>query len=61
MELYILSKALDFKSSVLFFEEWDRVEDYEAYLTWRETGVMERLGSVFVSAPAILYFDEVEI
>jgi len=43
---------------VLFFEEWMSVEDYEAYLSWRgETGVMDRLGSVFVSAPAILYFD----
>ena len=47
---------------VLFFEEWDRVEDYEAYLLWRgETGVMDRLGSVFETSPMILYFDEVEI
>ena len=46
------------RSSVLFFEEWESVEDYEAYLAWRgETGVMDRLGSVFVSAPNISYFD----
>lgn len=49
-------------SSVLFFEEWDRVEDYEAYLAWRsQTGVMDRLGSVLDSAPIISYFDREEI
>ena len=47
---------------VLFFEEWESVEVYEAYLAWRgETGVMDRLGSVFVSAPTIRYFDRENI
>ncbi len=49
-------------NSVLFFEEWESVEAYEAYLAWRvETGVMDRLGSVFVSAPDISYFDREDV
>ena len=51
--------TLPHHNRVLFFEEWDSVEAYEAYLTWRgETGVMDRLGSVFEFAPMILYFDK---
>ena len=49
-------------NSVLFFEEWESVEVYEAYLAWRgETGVMDRLGSVFTSAPIIRYFDSEDV
>jgi quinol monooxygenase YgiN len=49
-------------NTVLFFEEWESVEVYEAYLAWRgETGVMDRLGSVFTSAPTIRYFDREDV
>jgi len=58
--IYISINLQRESNRVLFFEEWDSVEDYEAYLAWRgETGVMDRLGSVFESAPVILYFDRV--
>ncbi len=46
------------KNNVLFFEEWDSVEDYESYLHWRtETGVMETLRAIFSSPPSIRYFN----
>jgi quinol monooxygenase YgiN len=49
-------------NTVLFFEEWESVEVYEAYLAWRgETGVMDRLSSVFTSAPTIRYFDREDV
>jgi len=47
---------------VLFYEEWENVENYEAYLAWRgKTGVMDRLGEVFESSPTIRYYDTKEI
>jgi quinol monooxygenase YgiN len=53
--------SINFKresNQVLFFEEWESVKNYEAYLAWRgEMGVMDRLGSLFASAPVISYFD----
>ncbi len=45
------------KDHVLFFEEWESVEDYESYLKWRtETGVMKVLGATFSVPPLIRYF-----
>jgi quinol monooxygenase YgiN len=42
---------------VLFYQKWESIEDYEAYLRWRtETGVMNTLGATLVSPPLIRYF-----
>lgn len=44
---------------VVFLSEWDRREDYDAYLQWRvETGVMDIIGKTLKGAPAIRYFLE---
>ena len=35
-------------SSVLLVEEWDRVEDQQAYIAWRvETGLIEAVGPYY--------------
>lgn len=43
---------------ILFFEKWETVEDYESYLSWRtKTGVMQKLGMTFETAPIIRYYN----
>lgn len=45
-------------NQVVFYEEWQSVEDYHAYLDWRtKTGVMAELGATFNAAPVIRYFN----
>jgi quinol monooxygenase YgiN len=43
---------------ILFFEEWESIEDYEDYLHWRtETGIMDKLGDAFEMSPIIRYYN----
>ena len=43
---------------VLFYEKWETVEAYEAYLSWRtETGVMDELSAIFKDRPSIRYYE----
>ena len=45
-------------NQVVFYEEWQTVDDYHAYLNWRtETGVMNELGATFNAPPSIRYFN----
>lgn len=49
-------------NQVVFYEEWQTVDDYHAYLKWRtETGVMKELGDTFNSPPSIRYFNTEEL
>lgn len=49
-------------NNVIFFQKWRSVQHYESYLAWRtETGVMGRLGEVFLSRPTIRYFDNASL
>lgn len=43
-------------NTFVFYEEWETIQHYEAYLKWRtDTGVMEILGNTFASLPNIRY------
>ena len=45
-------------SHLLFFEKWESIPDYEAYLSWRQdTGVMNQLGALFSEPPTIRYYN----
>jgi quinol monooxygenase YgiN len=45
-------------NQVVFYEEWQSISDYHAYLDWRtETGVMSELAATFNSPPIIRYFN----
>jgi len=47
---------------ILFFEEWEKVENYESYLGWRtQSGVMDTLGATFVEVPKITYYNTEEM
>jgi quinol monooxygenase YgiN len=47
---------------VLFYQKWESIEDYEAYLRWRsETGVMNKLVAILVSPPLIRYFSTEDV
>jgi len=49
-------------SHLLFFEKWESILDYEAYLSWRqETGVMDQLGSLFSEPPTIRYYSTEDV
>jgi quinol monooxygenase YgiN len=44
-------------NQVVFYEKWQSINDYHAYLNWRtETGVMDELAATFNSPPSIRYF-----
>ena len=48
-------------NQVVFYEEWQSINDYHAYLDWRtETGVMNELAATFNSPPQIRYFNTEE-
>jgi quinol monooxygenase YgiN len=45
-------------NQVVFYEQWQSVEDYHAYLDWRtNTGVMGELAATFNKPPSIRYFN----
>jgi quinol monooxygenase YgiN len=44
-------------NQVVFYEKWQSIDNYHAYLNWRtETGVMKELADTFNSPPSIRYF-----
>ncbi len=44
-------------NTVVFYQEWETIEYYEAYLKWRtDTGVMDILENTFTTAPNIRYW-----
>jgi len=46
------------KGSFVFYENWENINAYEAYLEYREKqGVMEEIGSMLVSPPEIIYYN----
>jgi quinol monooxygenase YgiN len=48
-------------SQVVFYEKWQTIEHYQAYLDWRtETGVMNELATTFNSPPSIRFFNTEE-
>ncbi len=48
-------------NQMVFYEKWQSIDDYHAYLDWRtETGVMNELAATFNSAPSIRYFNTEE-
>lgn len=45
-------------NQVIFYEKWQSIDDYHAYLKWRtETGLMKELAATFNSPPTIRYFN----
>ncbi|NQZ82058.1 MAG: antibiotic biosynthesis monooxygenase [Colwellia sp.] len=45
-------------NQVVFYEKWQSIDNYHAYLNWRtETGVMKELADTFNSPPSIRYFN----
>jgi quinol monooxygenase YgiN len=45
-------------NQVIFYEKWQSIDDYHAYLNWRtETGLMKELAATFNSPPTIRYFN----
>ncbi len=49
-------------NTFVLYEEWETTQHYEAYLKWRtDTGVMEILGSTFVSPPNIRYWNTLSL
>ncbi|HFC93298.1 MAG TPA: antibiotic biosynthesis monooxygenase [Leucothrix mucor] len=50
------------KGSFIFYEYWESVNAYEAYLEYRtKQGVMEKIGSMLITPPEITYYDKVAI
>ena len=50
------------KNTVIFYEEWETIKDYESYLQMRTNeGVMKILGNTFISPPSIRYFDTLRL
>ena len=43
---------------IMVYEIWDRKEDHQAYMAWRqERGDLDALGGFVAEPPAITYFD----
>jgi quinol monooxygenase YgiN len=50
------------KGNFVFYENWENINAYEAYLNWRvEQGVMDKIGAMLATAPDIKYYDRVDI
>lgn len=50
------------KNTVIFYEEWKTIKDYESYLQMRTNeGVMKILGDTFIAPPSIRYFDTLSL
>jgi quinol monooxygenase YgiN len=52
----------DKKGCFVFYEKWESIDAYEAYLNWRtEQGVMDEIGAMLANAPEINYYNRVDI
>ena len=50
------------KGALVFYENWESVNSYEAYLEHRvNQGVMEEIGSMLINPPEITYYERVAI
>ena len=50
------------KGSFVFYENWESVNAYEAYLEYRvKQGVMDDIASMLLDAPKITYYKRVDI
>ncbi|MCG8427705.1 MAG: antibiotic biosynthesis monooxygenase [Chromatiales bacterium] len=48
--------------SFVFYEKWETIKAYEAYLTWRTSqGIMEKIGNLLTSPPDIRYYNLLDI
>lgn len=53
---------IDNKGSLVFYENWESINEYETYLEYRVTqGVMEEIGSMLINPPKITYYKRVAI
>jgi len=48
--------------SFVFYEQWETIEAYEYYLSYRtEQGVMDKIAALLVDAPDITYYNDLQI
>ncbi len=49
-------------SSMVGVEHWDSRAHHEKYMAWRtETGVMDKIGTMFAGPPSIRYFERIDV